>query len=161
MRDEKKRRERKKLVQAKAETDAKLRAYADKIIAHAETLIEQGKWPGASEMAITHIAVIAKAIIRGEFIMQTVGGEIYCASEGLKSMAAALAASATGRDALVTLGKMTTDRPIDRKALPVAGHWPQRARLRAPGRLPSLGTPIYPAIAMVTSDDLTRWVART
>lgn len=123
LRDEKKRQEQKKLVQAKAETDAKRRAYADKIIARTETLIEQGKWPGASEMTMTYIAVIAKAFIKGEFAMQTVGGdahEIYCTSEGLKSIASTLAASVAGRAVLVALGKMTTDRPIDRKKLPIA-----------------------------------------
>lgn len=122
-RDEKKRQEQKKIAQAKAEADAKLRARADQIIASAEALIAEGKWPGAGDMTIVHIAVIAKAIINGEFVMQTVGGnvhEIYCASEALKSMAGTLAASATGRAALVALGKMTTDRVIDRMALPVA-----------------------------------------
>jgi len=77
--------------------------------------------------------VIAKAFIKGEFAMQTVGGdahEIYCASEGLKSIASTLAASVAGRAVLVALGKMTTDRPIDRKKLPIP--WALAPPLAAP-----------------------------
>ena len=149
LRDEKKRQEQKKFVQAKAEIDAKLRAYANKIIARTETLIEQGKWPGASEMTIVHIAVIAKAIIKGEFAMQSVGGdahEIYCASEGLKSMAGTLAASVAGRAVLVALGKMSAGRVIDRKVLPVA------LALAPPRAAPSAGAAPKPPTPDLSRD---------
>lgn len=121
-RDEKKRQEQKKIAQAKAEADARLRARADQIIARAETLIADGKWPGADDMTIVHIAVIAKAIISGKFAMQSFGGDahdVYCETEVLKNMAGSLAASPTGRAALVALGEMTAGHPIDYKALPV------------------------------------------
>ncbi len=121
-REEAKLREQKKAAQAKAETDAKLRERADRIIARAETLVEQGKWPGANDMTLAAVGVIAKAIIKGQFAMRMVGSDayVYCESEVLRGIAGKLEASPTGRNALVALGKLTADRPIDRKALPLA-----------------------------------------
>lgn len=122
VREAAKRREQKKVEQAKAAADAKLRERVDRIIARAETLVEQGKWPGANDMTLAAVGVIAKAIIKGQFAMRMVGSDvhIYCESEALRSIAGKLEASPTGRNALVALGKLTADRPIDRKALPLA-----------------------------------------
>jgi hypothetical protein len=122
VREEAQRREQKKVALAKAAADAELRSRADRIIARAETLVEQGKWPGANDMPLAAVGVIAKAIIKGQFAMRMIGSDayLYCESEALRSIAGKLEASPTGRNALVALGKLTADRPIDRKALPLA-----------------------------------------
>ncbi len=121
-REEAKRREQKKVEQTKAAADAELRERADRIIARSETLVETGKWPGANNMTLAAVSMMAKAIINGQFAIRMVGSDahIYCESEALQGIAGILEASPTGRNALVAFGKLTADRPIDRKALPLA-----------------------------------------
>lgn len=143
VREEAQRREQKKVALAKAAADAELRSRADRIIARAETLVEQGKWPGANDMTLAAVGVIAKAIIKGQFAMRMVGSDVhvYCESEALRAIAGKLEASPTGRNALVALGKLTADRPIDRKALPLAWTLPLPRAARSTESPPEASRP--------------------